>query len=439
MSLCAAGRGPEGGEHLRQAAALAPNNAAVREALGQWYYEAADLESALAHSEAALRLAPQAPGVAVSHAVVLEGAGRAEEAWRVIEPLVRARFPDPRVGLVFARVAPVVKREPEALAYLHARLSDGALDEAGKAPLRFSAATLLDRAGRFDEAFAQARLAKQATRRPYDPDLHRQVIDHQLEYFSPQKVRGLPRADLGVERPVFVLGMPRSGTSLVEQILASHPHVYGAGELATLSRVATGAESAPWARGHIYPDYLDLVSVARANDLAGQYLAHLRGLNDSAPRVTDKMPMNFLFLGLVHVLLPGCHVVHCTRDPADTCLSCFMTYFANGHEFSHDLTHLGGYYRDYQRLMAHWRSVLDVRVLDVKYEDVVADVEGQARRLLAFVGLPWDERCLRFHETKRNVPTASSAQVRRPLYASSVGRWRHYEKHLAPLTRALQG
>jgi hypothetical protein len=150
------------------------------------------------------------------------------------------------------------------------------------------------------------------------------------------------------------------------------------------------------------------------------------------------MPTNFLFLGLIEVLFPECHVVHCTRNPLDTCLSCFMTYFANGHEFSHDLSHLGTYYRDYCRLMAHWRGVLGVRMTEVKYEEVVADLEGQARRLLEFLGLPWDDRCLRFHQTARAVPTASSAQVRRPLYTTSLDRWKHYEKHLGDLIDALR-
>lgn len=437
VSLCAAGDSGAGGEHLRRALELAPQSAAVHEALGQWYFEAADLGKALLHSETALRLAPNAPGVVASRAVVLEGAGRVEEAWRAIEPLVRGGSPDPRVGLVYARVAPVVSREAEALAYLQARLSASDLNELQKAPLRFAAANLLDRAGRFDEAFEQARLAKLATRRPFDAVLHSRLIDHQIAYFTREKLRALPRAAHTSRRPVFVLGMPRSGTSLVEQVLASHPQVFGAGELPTLSRVATTAEAAPWARGEAYPDYLDLISAPIASEMAEQYLTHVRALNAAAPFVTDKMPMNFLFLGLVQVLLPECRVVHCVRDPRDTCLSCFMTYFANGHEFSHDLTHLGHYYQDYERLMAHWRAVLDLPVLDLSYEDLVADLEGQSRRMLEFVGLPWDERCLQFHQTKRAVPTASSAQVRRPLYSSSVGRWKHYERHLGPLIQAL--
>jgi hypothetical protein len=151
------------------------------------------------------------------------------------------------------------------------------------------------------------------------------------------------------------------------------------------------------------------------------------------------MPGNLFGLGLAEVLLPGARVIHCVRNPLDTCLSCYMTYFAFGNEFSSDLSHLGAYYRDCRRMMEHWRRVLGLRILDVRYEDVVLDAEGQTRRMLEFLDLPWDDRCLRFHENARRVGTASNEQVRRPLYASSIGRWKHYEHHLTDLIAALGG
>jgi hypothetical protein len=166
-------------------------------------------------------------------------------------------------------------------------------------------------------------------------------------------------------------------------------------------------------------------------------MRRIHQLNASATYVTDKMPMNFLHLGLIRMLFPDCHVIHCMRDPRDTCLSCFMTFFAKGHEFSHDLQDLASFYKDYRRLTDHWKNNVGLPLIEVRYEDVVADLEGQARHLLQALGLTWDERCLSFHKTRRAVPTASSAQVRRPLYASSVGRWRHYEKHLGILLEGL--
>jgi hypothetical protein len=199
--------------------------------------------------------------------------------------------------------------------------------------------------------------------------------------------------------------------------------------------------AAKGAGGLAHPESLGPTSAAEADRAAVQYLSALDaaggGAGAGAERVVDKQPLNFLVLELVEILFPGCRVIHCVRDPLDTCLSCYMTHFEQANEFKLDLGHLGSYYRDYRRLMDHWKSVLTVPILDLRYEEVVGDLEGQARRLLSFLDLPWDDRCLRFYENRRVVRTASSEQVRRPIYTSSVGRWRHYEKHLGPLLDAL--
>lgn len=155
--------------------------------------------------------------------------------------------------------------------------------------------------------------------------------------------------------------------------------------------------------------------------------------------MTDKMPINFLYLGLAAKLVPGVRVIHCVRNPLDTCVSCYAKLLAGGMtEYAHDLRHLGRFYRDYQRLIAHWKSVLEVPILDVRYEQIVEDAEGQARRMIEFLGLGWDPACLRFHENRRVARTASLDQVRRPLYRSSVERWRNYERHLGPLIETLE-
>jgi hypothetical protein len=170
-----------------------------------------------------------------------------------------------------------------------------------------------------------------------------------------------------------------------------------------------------------------------ANELAAEYLRVIDTVDDQATYVTDKTPMNVVMLGLVASLLPDIRVMHCIRDPRDTCLSCYLTDFATGNEFTRNLSDLACVYRDYQRQMAHWKRVLPLPILDVHYEDLIADQEGQTRRMLGFLNLPWDERCLRFHENRRLVGTASLDQVRKPIYATSVGRWKQYEKHLGEL------
>ena len=227
--------------------------------------------------------------------------------------------------------------------------------------------------------------------------------------------------------PVFVLGMPRSGTSLVEQILASHPAVHGAGEMRARQRLADNLGTSPAAAP---PERL--VAAGKT------YRAKVTDLARAKSHVIDKMSAHFLHVGLIRRMLPGARIIHCRRDPADTCLSCYTQLFIDAQPFTYDLTELGRFHVDYQALMAHWRATLPQSAfLEVDYEAVVADVEAQARRMLDFVGLPWNEACLAFHRTERPVRTASVNQVRQPIYAGSVGRWRRYASHLGPLLREL--
>jgi hypothetical protein len=237
--------------------------------------------------------------------------------------------------------------------------------------------------------------------------------------------------------PVFILGMPRSGTSLVEQILASHPRVLGAGELTAMDEaigtVRTNFGLLP------YPDCVPALDAAGVQEIGARYLAQVRRLAPTATaRVIDKMPSNFLVAGLIPLALLNARIIHTVRDPVDTCVSCFSRLFALEHNYTYDLAELGRYYRAYQRLMAHWHHVLPPgRTLNVRYEELVADLDGQARRMVAHCGLDWDDRCLAFHRTQRPVRTPSAMQVRRPIYTSSVGLRRHYEPFLSPLLTAL--
>ena len=228
--------------------------------------------------------------------------------------------------------------------------------------------------------------------------------------------------------PVFVVGMPRSGTSLAEQILASHPAVFGAGELTFWNSVgASGAAVPRRGRGRR----------GGAHAAAEEYLRLLRTRSAQAHRIIDKMPANFLQLGLIHAALPGARIIHLQRDPIDTCLSIYFQDFSATLSYANDLGDLAHYYAEYLRLMQHWRSVLPgAAMLDVPYESLVEDPEAWSRKMLAFIGLPWDPRCLEFYRTERSVLTASKWQVRQRISTSSIGRWRHYQEHLGEL-RAL--
>jgi hypothetical protein len=262
-------------------------------------------------------------------------------------------------------------------------------------------------------------------------------LDRAQQVFSPGFMRAARGTGEPSAKPIFIVGMPRSGTSLVEQILASHPLVVGGGELKLFERAMDDIRSA-MPETCRYPELALQMSDEHFQELGGRYLAAIGRLAPAASHITDKMPTNFVFAGLIHLALPNATIIHAVRDPVDTCISCFSKLFTEGNFQTYDLAELGRYCRHYQDLMAHWHQVLPAgRILDVVYEDTVADLEGTARRILAHCGLPWDERCLDFHSTERVVRTSSAAQVRKPIYASSVGRRGAYRAMLGPLLAEL--
>ena len=270
----------------------------------------------------------------------------------------------------------------------------------------------------------------------YNPDANERKLDKLIEIFDHPAIERLQGGGDPSRLPIFVLGMPRSGTTLTEQIIASHPDVYGAGELADMHTIA----ARPSGDGAAFPDNLKALTPQLLAEWGADYIEGLQKRAPDATRITDKMLGNHLLIGLIHLMLPNAKIIHVNRNPVDTCLSCFTKLFSHGHEYSYDLTELGRHYAGYARLMKHWRNALpEGAFLDVQYEELVADTGTQARRLLDYCGLEWNDACLNFHETRRSVRTASVTQVRQPIYKSSVERWRNYEKSIGPLLEALAG
>ena len=305
--------------------------------------------------------------------------------------------------------------------------------------LQFTLGRVWEGQGEYPRAFAhflEGNRRKRATIN-YDEVRQKKFFEDWIRVFTPEfmAARRLATRD---ERPVFVVGMPRSGTTLVEQILASHPQVHGAGEVHAL-RNCLREELPPDNADYALPEQLAALDSAAFARVAARYSAWMDGEAAGARRVTNKLPGNMVLVGLMHLLYPDARIIHCTREPLDTCLSCFTKLFTTGHPFAYELGELGRFYRMYDRLMQGWRAALPGRMLELSYERLVTDFEREVRALVAFCGLPWDDACLRFHESKRSVRTASLAQVRRPLYGNSVGRWKNYEKELAPLKAALNG
>ncbi len=253
-----------------------------------------------------------------------------------------------------------------------------------------------------------------------------------LEFFADRKATGYPD-----QTPIFILGMPRSGTSLVEQILASHPNIFGAGELRDLFYLTRKICTTDPSRE--FPNCIIGLESEVFEELGKEYIAGVRNLSKSAKNITDKMPHNFLRIGFIRAILPKAKIIHLTRDPMDNCLSIFKNYFPYYHKYSCDMAELGQYYNLYLDLMKHWRDTLPGFIYDLSYERLVAEPENLIRQLLDYCNLPWDDACLDFHKTRRIVGTASNAQVRRPIYKSSVQLWKRYEKQLKPLEAAIYG
>ena len=356
------------------------------------------------------------------------------------ELFCRAIALDPALPEAWAGLTRVRRMTPADGAWLAAmqRLVAQNLPPQRELLLRFAIAKYFDDVGYYGQAFCNYQRANELAKHcgpPHRRQSLSQTIDLIIRSYDGEWVN---RQRLSVHRsarPVFIVGMLRSGTTLVEQILASHAQVFGAGELTFWSEVGAAALSAAPAAKTAALRVSDTALV----DLGERYLETLRRLSVDALRVVDKLPTNFWFLGLIHAALPGAQIIHLQRHPLDTCLSIYFQHFEAANTYANDLEDLAHYYREYRRLMNHWRAVLPAdAMLEVPYEGLVADLSTWTRRMLEFIGVPWDARCLEFDRAARSVVTASKWQVRQKLFASSVGRWRHYEPFVAPLTPLLE-
>jgi tetratricopeptide (TPR) repeat protein len=380
--------------------------------------------------------------MAIAHenrGVILTALGRFEEAAAAIEQALRLAPGRARSYLNLAAARRTMPDDPH-LAAMHALLEAPSLSRGERADLHFALGKALEDIGDREGSFLHLLEANAEQRKltPYDETatlarMRSLTAAFDADFLRRHAGEGDPSA-----KPVFIVGMPRSGTSLAEQILASHPKVFGAGELDDFeleaAKLAEGAGN-----GSLAADLAAFVEAGRMRTFGSAYLARLVEHAPEADKLIDKMPANFRYLGLIRLALPNARVIHMRRDPVDTCLSCFSKRFFGHVPWSYDLAELGRYYRAYEAMMSHWRTALpDGFMIEVRYEDLVADLEVQTRRMLAHIGLDWDPHCLDFHATERTVQTASAAQVRRPIYRTSIERWRPYEAWLGPLLAELR-
>lgn len=409
---------------LRRAVELSPDDDETRLMLSVVLKESGKPRDALEHARAVRARLPDHVEAIAAEAAALERLGDVDGAWALLRPIVEAGALNINIALVLADLSRKLDTADRAVAMLRALLDERQPGPQNRMFIHFNLGRLLDQLGQYDEAFTHFAEANRLKSASVDLAAQGRFVDRMTERYKPARYAELPCATDTDDRPVFIVGMPRSGTSLVEQVLASHPDVFGAGELPTMLNLCSRAAELP-------PDNVPI------ENMAEQYLTVLDRLSRDAKRITDKTPSNFLHLGLIARVLPGARFIHCRRDPLATCWSCFTQHFVGRHEYAYDLETLGRYHRQYRRLMNHWRSLLGERIFDVEYETLVTDPDATMRRLVAFCGLDWSDACARFHESDRLTVTASYDQVTQPIYRTSIDHWRRYEPHLEPLRRAL--
>jgi tetratricopeptide (TPR) repeat protein len=436
------------------------------------------LDEAQAHGRKALRHDPASFQALLTLGSILKRLGQSEEAITVLEQALRLQPDSPQahhhlaylhVNLGdFDKALPhlheVLRLRPDDAAAYHTlgqlarqgkyQFSDAGLDHLrqlasdpqrstqDKGLLHFTLAYVLEQRGDYDAAFGHYREGNECSRRSgrrkgvFSREAHGHSLDRRMAVYDRAHFARVAPWGHASEVPVFIVGMPRSGTSLVEQVLSSHPRFAGAGELLDMQLIRWDLPAVLKVKEK-YPDCMAQLTPEAVWSQAERYLQRLRRENPQALRVSDKLPENYFHLGLIATLFPRARVIHCRRDPRDTCVSCFCELFENV-RWAWSLEDLGHYYRDYERMMAHWRQVLPLPMLEVQYEELVANQEAVTWQLVAFCGLDWDDCCLAFHQTRRTVQTASNVQVRQPLYGTSVGRWRRFQAHLGPLLGLLQ-
>ncbi len=428
------GRLEEALEHYRRAVQLRPDSAMAHYNLGIALDETGRPEEAVSEYERALAIHPDYAEAHNNLGNALDQLGRQEAAVAHYRRAVAARPEYAEAHRNLARLKP----EPQQVGALERLLATPSLPETDAVRCHFALGDIHHGAGQYHRAFEHYRTGNMLQRRAlrYDAQQFSARVDRLIEVFSGEFLQEATAGGSDSEVPVFILGMPRSGTSLVEQIISSHPAVQGGGELPFLVE-AENAIAIRFRASAPYPDCLRLLGLADKRQYAGSYLASLEGLAGGAGRITDKLPGNFQRVGLIRMLFPAARVIHCQRNPMDTCVSNYFNYFSFGNEFACDLDELGQYYLDQERLMTHWKTVFPGAILTVRYEDLVANQEQASRGMIEYLGLVWDDRCLDFHKTERVVNKFSSGQVRQPLYTRSVERWKHYGQQLAPLAAVL--
>jgi tetratricopeptide (TPR) repeat protein len=421
--------------NLKNAVSLRPDNSMAKLTLGSLLSEMGQLEGAAMELCGALELEPGNDEILMQLGVLEQARGslnRAAERYR------EAIAVNPGNGEACYRLALLRDKSGQSglIRQMNETWHGDKLSDADRVLLGFSLGLALDGEERYDEAIEYFHAANRLQRKSldYSHDRQQAFFDRhrrELNQAFLDRCRGHAKDD---ETAIFIVGLPRSGTSLVEQILASHPRIHGAGEVEYTRLFVEETEKLT---GRPFPEGIGSVDPAVFTRLGEAYISQLKAHDANAVRIIDKLPHNFLRIGLFAGVVPNARIILCERNPLDTCLSIYQHFFSPAHGYSTDLEALGRYYRLYRELIEYWQELLPGKIHRIAYEDLVSDPEYRIRQLLEYCGLPFADTCLSFHETRRAVTSPSAAQVREPLHSDSVGRWRNYENHLHPLMQAL--
>ena len=429
---------------IRKAMMINPEQVEFYQLLADIYHEQGDYTQALMHLDQALAMDPTLSNLYLSKGNVLMGMG---EIYQAEEQFLKGSINpnlDTRVNAHYSLVQ-LGKVKPDN-GSLHALLSITkdphdllALSPNKLEYLYFALGKCYDDIGEWAKAFQYFTEGCRLKRQRITYNIAEQIqFTHKLiSCFTQQTIEQLKAFANPSALPIFIVGMPRSGSTLVEQVLSEHAYVYGAGELKYLNNLIQRPIKNQLSTLY-YPENILHLSPEICRGITDNYVAYLQRHSPQAIRITDKMPYNYISIGLIHALLPNAKIIHVKRHPMDTCLSCYTKLFTEGQLYSYELTELGQYYQCYERIMNHWRLILPSDAwLEIEYEVMVNNLEAEAQRLIQFCDLAWDPACLTFYQSKRHVRTASFVQVRQPIYTSSVERWRRYEQELAPLIKVL--
>jgi tetratricopeptide (TPR) repeat protein/predicted SAM-dependent methyltransferase len=424
-TLYSLGRLVEAEASYRRASQLKSDFAEAHSNLGNVLRELVRLEEAEVSCRRALLIKPEFAGAHNNLGKALQDLGRLKEAQESYRRAFTIRPNFTKAQFNYVQTKKISHDDEIFIGQLEDLIGKGALNSDEKSDIYFSLGKCYDDLGKYDQAFLNYEKGHQleGLTHPFDPKQNVNGVNKLISLFGKEFFSKRHEFGSNSEEPIFIVGMPRSGTTLAEQIISSHPSVCGAGELTFLSD----------RRKTLSLDDIRQFNRQQALSLADDYLVHLHSYSASALHITDKMPQNFFHLGLIRLCFPRARIIHCKRNPLDTCLSIYFQKFTLDHPYTHDLGNLGGYYAQYLRLMQHWREVLPGSMFEVEYEELVADQVGMTKRLLEFCNLEWDDSCLNFNSSERVVNTASSWQVRQPMYSSSVARWKRYESFLEPL------